>query len=559
MRNILLVSGALSAALAVVFACGADGGSSFRDPDGDAGLDGGSGGPGLFGGDDGGEVGPFTDFPEPIVEVPDGGAGLPSDVVARFGADPGGEGAGPCLVEPEPGTLYPKNWLRPRFQWTVAGDHGVFELRLHADNQTRDLLVYTTSTTWTMPKPMWDALRLHSADVPMRVSVRSASWDGTTLSPIALGSNGELGIAPVEAPGSVVFWSIGGGGDEGSILKGFTVGDEGVVNVLSKRQHQQTNGGEGVHCVGCHTSTPDGKVLGVGLEIDKPGGAHGNDGFSTSVVELTGDAGAVPSFLGAAARDYLAAAEKPLISFSKAHFTAGDRRAVTTADGKLVWVDLEAAASGSVSGLIAVNGDPNAAALGPSFSPDGTRIAYMSGAFPAHAADWRGPSDLYVVPYNDGAGGTAQPLAGANDPNKAEYYPAFSPDNALIAFTRAPDNGRIYDRAEAEILVVPAGGGEATRLLANDVPECATKKTGLANSWPKWSPEVREDKGRKFMWLVFSSRRNGSSAQLFIAPLVSENGALRSYHALYLWNQQPNVGNHTPAWDYTALPPAGPN
>jgi hypothetical protein len=32
--------------------------------------------------------------------------------------------------------------------------------------------------------------------------------------------------------------------------------------------------------------------------------------------------------------------------------------------------------------------------------------------------------------------------------------------------------------------------------------------------------------------------------------VVEEQGALRSYPALYLWNQPPTENNHTPAWEY---------
>jgi hypothetical protein len=122
-------------------------------------TDGKSGGPGAGTSSGGGET--FRDFGDPIVEAP-----APGDAPALFG-DPssGASSGGPCLVEPEPGTLFPRNWLRPRFSW-VGGDSNLFELRLSAQNQSQDLFVYTVASSWTMPKPMWDALREHSADVP---------------------------------------------------------------------------------------------------------------------------------------------------------------------------------------------------------------------------------------------------------------------------------------------------------------------------------------------------------------------------------------------------------
>ena len=43
-----------------------------------------------------------------------------------------------------PGALFPANWLRPRFRFTNIGDADLFEIRLQAESQTNDLVVYTT-------------------------------------------------------------------------------------------------------------------------------------------------------------------------------------------------------------------------------------------------------------------------------------------------------------------------------------------------------------------------------------------------------------------------------
>jgi Tol biopolymer transport system component len=80
-------------------------------------------------------------------------------------------------------------------------------------------------------------------------------------------------------------------------------------------------------------------------------------------------------------------------------------------------------------------GDPGGAAE-PTFSHDGTQIVYVSGNSFADGRFSFGPGDLYAVPFANRAGGTAQKLNGASDLNYTEYYPAFSPDDAYIAFTR---------------------------------------------------------------------------------------------------------------------------
>lgn len=161
------------------------------------------------------------------------------------------------------------------------------------------------------------------------------------------------------------------------------------------------------------------------------------------------------------------------------------------------------------------------------------------------------------VPYAGGAGGPATPVTGAADPNYTEYYPAFSPDDAFIAFTRIAGSGNVYSVPEAEVFVVPSAGGIATRLAANDAPACQTglQSPGLTNDWPKWSPDVRQANGKHYYWITFSSKRTGV-AQLYVTALVVDGaGNLSTYPALYLWNQPAAEANHTPAWDDVQIPP----
>ena len=97
-------------------------------------------------------------------------------------------------------------------------------------------------------------------------------------------------------------------------------------------------------------------------------------------------------------------------------------------------------------------------------------------------------ADLYTVPFGDRHGGSASPLPGATNPHVNEYYPAFSPDDRFIAFTRSlgpydarsPDllgtPGNIDSNPVAEILVVPKTGGAPQRLAANRSPRVLGKE-----------------------------------------------------------------------------------
>jgi len=514
-------------------------------------------------------TGPVTDFPAPVF---DGTA--PAGSASLFG--PPSQGAstgGPCLVEPESDVVYPQNWLRPRFRWTAGGGENLFELRLHVANQIDDLVVYTTNLSWTMPKAMWDALRAHSPTEAMTLSVRGGVVSGTTLSGEATGTQTTMGIAPVQATGAIVYWTVDDTTTGGSALKGFSPGDESVTSVLSPAQYaqgQQTSS----QCIGCHTSTPDGAFVAFTTTTSQ-------QQWTDALANIQADAGAVGAaapYVSSSGAQALARPDVGAVAFSPAHWSPGDRHAVVSYDNGnpsgtnvvLSWIDLEAAGAAQASGTLARNGDSQLAGA-PAWSHDGQTVAYVStnrvctGRLGNCTPQYQAPqdpgsrADLYVVPYAGGAGGNATPVPGASDPALQEYYPSFSPDDRWLVFNRVPNDDNLYDQPASEVFVVPAAGGAPTRLGANDPPQCAgATSPGLTNSWGKWGPTALQASGSTYYWIVFSSKRAAGVAQLYITSLVqAADGAVTSHGAIYLWNQPATEANHTPAWDTFKVPPVG--
>ena len=192
-------------------------------------------------------------------------------------------------------------------------------------------------------------------------------------------------------------------------------------------------------------------------------------------------------------------------------------------------------------------------------------------------------ADIMTIPYSanagkpGGAGGTATAVMGASDSSYNEYYPAFSPDDTLLAFNRVGVSDDMYFDPKAEVYVVPASGGTAQRLAANDPAACVgISSPGAQNSWPKWAPApaggvVPASDGKLYYWVTFSSIRvkdannpasGGGSpkAQLYIAGVSvdPQNGnAITTYPAVYLWNQDPTYNNLIPAWDNFTIPKQG--
>jgi hypothetical protein len=617
----------------LISACGND--SSTRRAEstgagGSAGPPGGTGGTFIVSGDDGStgivtnptfvrgcDVGKCTDFPE--VPVLDGQ--VPPDAPARFAAA-GAPAGGLCILEPQDGTLFPANWVRPRFRFAATGA-AMFEIRIHADREKNDLVVYTSSAAWTMPKQLWTGLASNAFDEPITLTVRGISASGGA----PVGMTSHFTIAPVNAGGSMVYWAADGPYNTGgnSWLVGFGVGEEGTVDALKVAQlaaartlddngtlkRAETFGANRyqvgqVRCIGCHTSTPDGDA--VAFTDSWPW----NSVIASVKKETVGQR---PSYVTDSGALLVNQAWLGAPTFSKGNWATGSRVMITSFGNpngvgwsgqsfnksnhdRLAWIDVAATAplpapgtdpgqlnnavaalQGSAFGFLTRAGDSRAA-VNPDWSHDGSRIAYASTdkATDGHVGGEAGQpiqSDIYVVPYGDRAGGQASPLAGAADPNAIEYYPDFSADDALIAFTRAnATTGQVYYRVDGEIYVVASGGGTPTRLVANDPPACGGQASpGIINSWPKWSPSVESANGKAYYWLIFSSARrypeqfelpkdqysppDTRSSQLYVAGIVVENGQVTgNYPAIYVWNQTKNTTNLTPAWDEFKIPPA---
>ena len=70
--------------------------------------------------------------------------------------------------------------------------------------------------------------------------------------------------------------------------------------------------------------------------------------------------------------------------------------------------------------------------------------------------------DLYRIPYNNGQGGKAEPLAGASRNGRSNYFPKYSPDGKWIVFCQA--RNYMLLQPDSELYIIPAEGGEARRL-----------------------------------------------------------------------------------------------
>ena len=161
--------------------------------------------------------------------------------------------------------------------------------------------------------------------------------------------------------------------------------------------------------------------------------------------------------------------------------------------------------------------DPRYVHTGAVWSPDGKYLvfsraeakdAYPPGAKSALRANDPNETqiryDLYRIPFNDGKGGRAEPIAGASANGMSNSFPKVSPDGRWIVFVQAR-NGQLM-RPDSQLYIVPAEGGNARRMRCN---------TPLMNSWHSISPNGR--------WMVFSSKSWSPYTHMFLTH-VDEDG-----------------------------------
>ena len=152
-------------------------------------------------------------LPEPGLDGPDGGAAAaPSNAPALFGRRRRERGA-EVRASPSRGpTLLPAQLAAPSLSLERAGGAEPVRAALHTANQKSDLAVYTASTSWTMPKALWDLLRLDSNDAPITVTIRGGTLSGGKLATSRWDRDHD-GVAPADAPGTIVYWTSADGTD----------------------------------------------------------------------------------------------------------------------------------------------------------------------------------------------------------------------------------------------------------------------------------------------------------------------------------------------------------
>jgi TolB protein len=380
----------------------------------------------------------------------------PAGVEALFDKATDGSGPGPALVYPPGGALLPPNLSELEAMWTDSGGHDLWELSFQSD--VMDIKVYGTKLSQKITGAIWNVLASSNVEGSVTISVRGLSQ----ASPLTSARSGEVSIllARDSVQGGLYYWAATASG--------------GIIRYDFGRPDQKAEAfytmADANDCVACHALSPDGKHMALTFT--------GGDG-PAGILEVS--------------KRTLTANKTYAANFQV--YTPDNKYLITSSKGVL-------SARDPVAGTAVATLSTGGKATMPDVSPDGKTLAFVRPL--KHELDWKfSGGSIVTAPINDTSVGPPTVLV-QGTATENNYYPAFSPDGRWIIFNRS--TGDSYSDDDATLYVVKTTGGAPIKLARTN------SGTGLRNSWARWSPFIQTYKGRKLLWLTFSSTRDYGTA-----------------------------------------------
>jgi len=421
----------------------------------------------------------------------------------------------PTLVYPPDGVLLPPNMNVIGVHFMPGQNNAFFEIDF--ENSTTDVRLETqcnpvTNTRGTdtggcdfqLDPTDWMYVAMHNkGGDPVTVTVRGMPTDQSCVA----GSNSrEINFAEQDLNGGIYYWQ--------SVTQGGVAGKTGGIfrkdfgNPDTTPEPFLTPGSLN-KCVGCHFVSRDGLKMTFGDDDADSDDELGDlKAYVYDITTRTAGGTQVPpgyqSFIGANHDFFFATDGKGQSATPEMlQFNGNTGAAATTTSFSSV---------SALSGLRATHVDT---------SRDGSKVYFTAATvitgITSAAGNYNLKHDLHVMAGSiwqadvtaGGSGATiTNPAAIITSASADEnnYYPAISPDGSTLIFNRATGTTLAehdsYNNPKATLMamVVPSGTPIA---LAN-----ANLHDTLTNSWPRWSPFVQTYKGKRLVWVTFSSTRD---------------------------------------------------
>jgi hypothetical protein len=419
-------------------------------------------------------------------------------------------GANPTLIYPPDGVLLPPNMNVIEVHFMPGMGNDIFEVDFQ--NGATDVRVETLCNAVTnsrnnptggcsyqLDQTVWDFVaQTNRGGDPVKVTVRGAPMNGSCVDN---SDSRNISFATEDIHGGIYYWQsvtfMGVAGRTGGIFRH----DFGNATAMSE---PFITPGTLNKCVGCHFLSRDGQRMSFGSDD-----ADSDDEYNDLRVNV----------MDVATKMILAQGLQPgFQAFSPDHTKMLFSDGLGASDPNPVFYRYTG--DGQAMGQVAMPASfMNKRVTQPDWTKDGNTVYFTVpgevigwGGFGTHKDDDHfGGASIFSMPYMSAMDMFGMPApvvmsAGADENN---YYPSISPDGAFLVFNRAAHADTAdhsghdsFNNPSARLWAQKVNGGVPVDMMR------ANQADGLTNSWPRWSPFIQMYKGKRLLWVTFSSTRD---------------------------------------------------
>jgi len=432
------------------------------------------------------------------------------------------------ITYPSDGTIFPPEIVPPTFIWNETNQTAnKWLVIVDLDNEDERITVFTEKKIWRPTSDQWEIIKKHSIEKDIQITVLGNNSDEPEK--IASGSSITIRTSEDKVGAPIFFRAV-------TLPFEFTVNNLHTVswhlgNIASESQPPAVLKDMPL-CGNCHSFSSDGKILAMDVDYANDKGSYVITNFTEETI-LSQDKIITWS-------DYKRDEEEYTFGLLS-QISPNGRYVLSTVKDRSIFVPKDDLYYSQlffpIKGIIAVYDretqkywslpgadDPQNVQSNASWSPDGKYILFARAPYRKHkviessntvvlpteaATDYiEGKRsfqyNLFRISFNEGKGGNPEPLPGASNNGKSNYFAKYSPDGKWIIFTQAQNFMLL--QPDSKLFILPAAGGEPREMTCN---------TTNMNSWHSWSPNGK--------WLVFSSKERGAYTQLYLTH-IDENG-----------------------------------